>query len=141
MALVFVDPANPANRGSYSAEEGRIELSALRCVICKETKPLHTFPKSCATYRRGSCTECNTERSRVLGRNPLERKLTSARVRYGSRGRMRAADVAVLYEQEGIDWRDPANLSRTCLVRENPASPLARQTLRYDGASRQKTTS
>ena len=124
MALVFVEPANPFNVGSYSVYEGRTELSALRCVLCKEIKALDTFPKSCATYRRGSCTKCNTARSREVGKDPLERKLTSARVRYGTRGRMRAADVALLYEREGLDWRDPADLSRTCLVKENPDQPF-----------------
>jgi hypothetical protein len=124
MALVFADPGNPANRGRHSAEDGRTELVAMRCVVCKDTKAMLEFPKSAATYRRGSCTVCNTQRSRTLSKNPLERKLTSARVRYGSRGGLRASDVAQLYEREGVDWTDPLNLYRTCLVKGDTNQPF-----------------
>jgi hypothetical protein len=37
---------------------------------------------------------------------------------------MRATDVARLYEREGVDWNDPLNLYRTCLVKQNANMPF-----------------
>jgi hypothetical protein len=51
--------------------------------------------------------------------------LESARIRYKTSGGLRIDDVAVLYEREGIDWRDDENMRRTCLVKERDDLPFS----------------
>ena len=115
-ALVFAEPGRPSPSS---------QLVAMRCSTCQVTKPMTDFFKSCSVYRRGSCASCSKRRSALKPKNPLRRKLESARVRFKTSGGLRLEDVAALYEREGIDWRDDENLRRTCLVKEREELPFS----------------
>ena len=114
-ALVFAEPGRPSPTS---------HLVAMRCSTCLVTKPLSEFFASCAVYRRGSCVNCSRLRSAIKRKSPLHRKLESARARYKTTGGLRAEDISILYEREGIDWRDDDNLKRTRLVKEREDLPF-----------------
>ena len=67
---------------------------------------------------------CNRLKSIRKCADPLQRKLESARVRFGTRGGLSAADVALLYAREGLDWSDEDNLKRTYLAKERGDAPF-----------------
>ena len=93
MALVFACEGDPSSG-----------LVGLRCSGCKAHKKLSAFPKSCAKWGRGECTDCAHKRwlLRKESRDPVAQKLDSARVRFGGSNGVKRGDIARLYEENGV---------------------------------------
>jgi hypothetical protein len=121
-SLVFREPGNHHS-----------ELLEMRCSLCREIKSVKHFPASCAVYRRGTCRCCNTTKARNKCSNPLARKLESARVRYKRIGSVKIEDVALLYSQKGINFRNEEEVKQTviCKIRDSEPFHLENLTIKF----------
>ena len=117
MTVVWAVPGDPSSG-----------LVGLKCSTCRLQKPLCAFPKSCAQWARGTCTNCNKHRARLRCIDPLAKKLESARVRFRRLNGVTLSDVYDLYRSEGLAVCDSVRgrpFDRTFLAKADASKPFS----------------